>query len=106
MVHFEQQRSPRLERALLQRAKMHEQIAGLLLGIGHAKPRTFAAHHAAIADLAAGLGVKRRLIENDRSGFAWFVAFYLVAVFAQRRNDPFGALGLVTEKFGGAELLA
>ncbi len=80
MIDFEQQCRTRLQRALFHRADMHEEIAGLLLGVGDTKPHAFAGHHAGIADLAAGLRIERRLVQNDGAGLAGLEAFDLLAV--------------------------
>ena len=85
---------------------MHEEIAGLLLGIGDAEAHALAGHHAGVADLAAGLRIKRRLVQDDRAGLAGLQAFDLVAVLHQRADHAFGGLGLVAQEFGGAEFLA
>ena len=85
---------------------MHEEIAGLLLGVGDAKPHALAGHHAGVADLAAGLGIKRRLVQHDRAALAGLEAVDFLAVLHQRRHHALGGLGLVAQKFGGAELLA
>ena len=106
MIDFERQRDAGLQRALLDGAEMHEQVAGLLLGIGDAKPHALAQHHAGIADLAAGLRIKRRLVQNNGAALAGLQAFDLLAVLHQRRHHAFGGLGLVAEELGGAEFLA
>ena len=57
----------RLERALLDRADMHEQVAQLLLRVGDAEQRALRPlDDALVADLAAGLAVERRLVEHER----------------------------------------
>ena len=66
VIDFERQRRAGLQRALLHRAEMHEEIAGLLLRVGDAEAHALAGHHAGVADLAAGLRVKRRLVQHDR----------------------------------------
>src|SRR5438874_12395375 len=58
------------ERSLLEGAGMHIDIAGLLLGVGNAEAHAVGHHHADVADLATGLAVKRRLVENDRTALA------------------------------------
>ncbi len=106
MIDLEQQRGARLQRALLHRAEMHEEIAGLLLGVGDAEAHALPGHHAGVADLAAGLRVKRRLVQNDGAALAGLEAFDLLAVLHQCARHAFGGLGLVAEEFGGAEFLA
>ena len=68
MIDLERQRRAGLQRALLDGAEMHKEIAGLLLGVGDAKPHALAGHHAGVADLAAGLRIKRRLVQHDGAG--------------------------------------
>ena len=106
MIHLELQRGADLQRALLHGADMHEEIAGPLLGIGDAEPDALAGHHPGIADLAAGLRIERRLVQHDRAGLAGLEAVDILAVLDQRGNHALGALGLVAQKFGGAEFLA
>src|ERR1700738_125003 len=83
---------------------MHEQVASALLGVGDAKPHAVAGEHPGVADLTAGLRVKRRLVENNRAAVAGLQALDLLAVFHQHGPDAFSRFGLVAEKFGGAEL--
>ena len=64
------QRLVELQRAVLHRDVMDEEIAELLLGAGDAHPRALALHHAGIADLAAGFAVERRLVEDHEAGLA------------------------------------
>src|SRR5215218_3531147 len=85
---------------------MHEEITGLLLRIGHAHLDARADQQTDIADLAAGLAVERRLVQYDRTTLAGLEAIDLDTVLDQRRDHAFRALGLVTEEFGGTELLA
>ena len=106
MVDLELQGGADLQRALLHRALMHEEIAGPLLRIGDAELDALADHHAGVADLAAGLRIKRRLVENDRAGLAGLEAVGILAVLHQRGNHALGALGLIAEEFGGAEFFA
>ena len=105
-IDFELQRQAGLERALLHRAEMDEQIARLLLGVGDAETHALAGQHADIADLAAGFAVKRRLVHHHRAGLAGLQRLDALAVPDQRRHDAFGDFGLVAEEFGRAELLA
>ncbi len=106
MVDFELQRGADLQRALLHRADMHEQIAGLLLRVGDAELDALAGQHAGVADLAAGLRVERRLVQHDRAALAGLEAVGVLAVLHQRGHHAFGALGVVAKKFGGAEFFA
>src|SRR6266702_5021449 len=106
VIDLEQQGGARLQRALLYRAQMHEEIAGLLLHIGNTECDAIAGEHTGVADLAAGLRVKRRLVRHDRAAFAGLEAIDLVTVLYERSDYAFGALGLIAEEFGGAERLA
>jgi hypothetical protein len=62
-------------------------------------------HQAGVADLAAGLAVERRLVDDDRAALAGLSAS-TSAVAQQRLHDAFGLLGVVAEELGGADLLA
>jgi hypothetical protein len=93
MIDLERQRRANLERALIDRAGMHEQVACLLLRLGDAERDPLAAHHAGIADLAAGLAVERRLVQDHSAGLALLEGLDLLAVLDQRRDHAFGALG-------------
>src|SRR5437773_453610 len=104
MIDFELQRGAYFQRALLDRADMHEQIARLLLRVGDAELDALARQDAGIADLAAGLRVEWRLVQHDRAALAALQAVGILAVLHQRRHHALGALGVVTEEFGGAEL--
>ena len=106
VIDLELQRRADLQRALLHRAEMHEEIAGPLLRVGDAEFDALAHHHAGVADLTAGLRIKRRLVENDRSGLAGLEAVGILAVLHQRGHHALGALGLIAQEFGGAEFLA
>src|SRR5258708_7213943 len=106
MIAFELQRRARLQRALLHVTEVHEQIARLLLGIGDTKPHALAGQHAGVANLAAGLRIKRRLVQNDGAGLASLEAFDIFAVPHQSRHHAFGARGLIAEEFRGAEFCA
>src|SRR5579871_1552301 len=75
---------------------MHEHVAVLLLRIGDLEAHAVATHDAGVADLAAGLTVERRLVEDDSADLA----------LAESGDDAFGALGLVAEEFGRADLFA
>src|SRR5882762_8020176 len=79
MIDFELQRRARLQRALLHATEVHEQIASLLLGIDDTKPHALTGQHAGVANLAAGLRVKRRLVQNDGAGLSSLEAFDIFA---------------------------
>ena len=106
VIDIELQCRSRLQGALLHRAQMHEQIAGLLLGLGDTEAHALAGHHTGVADLTAGLRIERRLVQHDRARLARFEAFDLAAILHQRADHAFGGLGLIAEEFSGPELLA
>src|SRR5581483_10042747 len=85
---------------------MHEQVAGSLLRIGDLEAHAVATHDAGVADLAAGLTVERRLVEDDSADLALAERSDLLALLDQSGDDAFGALGLVAEEFGRADLFA
>ena len=106
MIDVERERSSNLERAVLERAQMHQEVAGPLLRVSHLKAHAVGRQHAGVADLAAGLAVERRLVDDHRAAFAGLQLGDLLAVGNERRDDALDALGLVAEEFGGAEPLA
>src|SRR5262245_32009457 len=106
VVDLERERGAALERAFLHRAGVHEEIAGLLLGVGDAEAHAVAGYHAGVADLAAGLAIERGLVDDHRAGFALAERSDFPAVLDQRRDHTLGDLGLVAEELGGAELFA
>src|SRR5262245_3198548 len=106
VIDRERQRHADLERALLNRAGMHEQVAGLLLRVSDAEAHAIRAHCAGIANLAAGLAIERRLIEHDRAALARLERGHVLAVLYQRRHHTLGRLGVVTQELGRADLLA
>ena len=63
-------------------------------------------HRAGVADLTAGFGVERRLVEDDRAALALLERGHLLAVAHKRRDHAFGAFGLVAEEIGAADFLA
>ena len=67
VVDLERQGGTGLEDALLDSPDVGEHVAGLLQGVGNAKPDAVRAQHPGIADLAAGFAVERRLVEHDRA---------------------------------------
>ncbi len=60
---------------------------------------------AAIADLAAQLGIERRLVEDHDAALAFIQHVDPHAVLDDRHDLGGGGLGLVAEELGGAELL-
>src|SRR6516165_5287474 len=106
VVDFERKRHVRLERARLDRAGMHEHVAGILLRVGDAETHALAGHDPDVADLPAGLAVERRLVEHDGAALAFIQLGDFRAVLDQRLDHAFRALGLVAEELGRADLLA
>src|SRR6516164_11577033 len=106
MIDLKRERHADCELALLDHDVMDEHVGDLLVGVGHAGESALGAHAPGIADLAAGLGIERRLIENDRAALARLERGRLLAVAQERRYHALGALGLVAEEFRGADLLA
>ncbi len=88
-IDVERQRSADFQRALLERADMHEQIACALLGFGDTEGHALAGDHTGIADLATGLCIERRLVEHDGAGVACLEAVDFLAVLHQCRNRTF-----------------
>src|SRR5580692_4645338 len=82
---------------------MDDKVAKFLARVGHfgAKPG-----RGDFADVAAGLTVERRLIEDQQPAFARREFFDLDAVLDDRAYDALGGLGFVTEELGRADALA
>ena len=95
-----------LEGAALDLAEVDDQTARLLLRVGDAEQRALgAADDARIADLAAGLAVERRLVDDDRRLVAGLQRLGFLAVLDERDDLARGALRLVAEELAGAGLL-
>ena len=95
-----------LHRAALERADMEEEAVELLLRVLDGEAGAVrAGDDPAIADLAAGLGIERRLVDDDGAALAGLQRLDALAVLDQRHDLAGGGLGLVTEELGGAELL-
>ena len=96
-----------LDRALRHAAHMDVHVAGhflrILDGDFHAAGRE---DGAGIAHLAAGFAVERRLVDDQRDLVAGLGALDFLALDDESRDLAFGALGLVAEEFGSADLLA
>ena len=86
VIDLERKRGAGLQRALLHRADVHEQVAGLLLRVGDAEAHAVGGHHAGVADLAAGLAIERRLVDDHRAALAAFERGDLLAVAAPARR--------------------
>ncbi len=78
----------------------------LLLRVLDGEARALGARDgAAVADLAAGLGIERRLVDDDDAALALLQLLHPRAVLDQRHDLARGRFGLVAEELGGAELL-
>src|SRR5579872_1930163 len=100
-------RVARLQRAVRNDAIVHDEVARLLGRVLHGK---FAAarreHRSGVADLTAGLTVKRGLIDDDRDLIAGLDAINTLTIFDDRQDDALGAFGLIAEKFCRSNLFA
>src|SRR5581483_2587041 len=85
---------------------MNKKVAALLLGVGDAETYALADQHAGIADLAAGLTVEWRLVEDDCTALTSRKARDLLAVLDQCGHHALGGLGLITKEFGRAEFFS
>ncbi len=95
-----------LEAAALDGAEVHEQPASLLLRVGDAEQRALGAlDDALVADLAAGLAIERRLVDDDRRLIARLQRLGFLAALHQRDDLARRALRVVAEELGGAGLL-
>src|SRR5262249_22815263 len=81
------------------------EIAGTLLRVSDGEAHTIASQRSNITNLASGLGVERRLVEDDRTAFALLERSCSFAVAHERRNHARRALGLVAEEIGAACVL-
>ena len=73
VIDLELQRGAGLERALLDRADMHEQIAGLLLGVGDAEAHALARVITPVSPTwPPDFAIERRLVQHDRAALAGF----------------------------------
>src|SRR5271169_2829803 len=82
---------------------MDDKVAEFLARIRNLGAKAGSNDLANVADLAAGLAVKRRLIEDQRSALACIEPLDFDAVLDDRANDALGGFGLVTEKLGRAD---
>src|ERR1044072_6031998 len=106
VIDLERPRQADLERALLHLSGVDKEIASLLLRVTHSEADAIGLHRAGVADLAAGLAVERRLVDDHGTGFASFELGNFLAVAHQARDDALRGLGLVAEELGRTELLA
>src|SRR5580693_3680839 len=85
---------------------MDDKVAEFLARVGNFGAEARRGDFADVADLAARLAIKRRLIEDQRSALARIERFDFDAVLDDRAYDALGGLGLVTQKLGRADALA
>jgi hypothetical protein len=70
---------------------MHDHARALLLGVDHSKLRTSRFQPAAVTDLAAGLGVKRRVLQHDDAGLTSH-QFLDAGAISEQRGDARGVI--------------
>src|SRR6185312_10575655 len=96
-----------LERAMRDAALMDEELAGALLRVAH---RELAArmreYGAGVADLAAGFGVERRLVDEDGGVAARLGLFHRLAALDDGDDLALGDMRVIAQEFGGADLVA
>src|SRR5439155_4857714 len=96
-----------LQRTVPHRAEMEMHSAGLLGGIAHRKLAAVCRKNdAGIADLPAGFGIERRLVEYDSDLVPGLGVSDTLIPAQDREDDALGGFGLVAEKFGRPDLLA
>ncbi|EGY00849.1 hypothetical protein AZA_84542 [Nitrospirillum viridazoti Y2] len=106
-VHAQLHQLSGRKRAVGDGADVGEDGAQLLLRVadGHLDA-TGAEDHAAVAHLAAGLAIERRLVHQDDDVLAGGGLVQLVAVAVQHGRDlALGVLGVVAQELGGAQLI-
>ena len=106
VIDLEGKRRADLERALLDLAEVHVEIAGALLRVGDREAHPFAGHRSGVADLTSGFGVERGLVEDDRTALALLERGHRLAVAHKRSDRTGGAFGLIAEEIGAADVLA
>src|SRR5690242_19648745 len=72
---------------------MDDEIAELLARVGDFGPESRTSDFAGVADLAAGVAVEWRLVEDQRSALACIERLDLDAVLDDCANDPLRPLG-------------
>ena len=86
-------------------ADMDEDPAGFLR-IRDPHQTAFGPDRAGIADLTTGFGVERRLVDDELHRLAFLGRLDLGPVADQRQDLPFGAFGVIAQKFGRAVFFA
>src|SRR5262249_16912284 len=104
LIDLERQRRARFHHAFFDSADMRVDIAGIFLRVGDFETNAVGRHDAGVADLAAGFTIERRLIEDDAPAPPLFHPLDSLPAAQNGGTPALGALGLVAEKFGGAEL--
>ena len=96
-----------LQRAAVELAEMDVHVAELLLGVVDRKLGSgLREHRARVADLATGLSVERRLVDDHLAFVAGFQLLHRRAAFQQGRHDAFSGFRVVAQELGSAELFA
>ena len=85
---------------------VNDEVAELLARVGDFGAEAGRADFADVADLAAGLAVERRLVEDERAALASLERRDLDPVLEDRADDALRGLGLVAQKLGRADALA
>src|SRR5258707_6518786 len=109
-VNIESNRVTDVQYPVVNSDKMHEQVGGHLLRISDSGKNLCAVqigpYDALVTHLTATLGIKRRLVENNRATLTFSKLRNLLVMLDQRGNYAFGGFGLVAQELGGAEALA
>ena len=110
-VHAQHHVGANPERPLFDAGHVDEQIIGLLLGVRDRQPHRRrralgGGDDAAVAHLAAGLGVERCLVHDHRHVLAGPGLFDALAVNDKRLHMALDGFGLVTEEFAGADVVS
>src|SRR6202046_368753 len=85
---------------------MHDEVAEFLARVGHFGAKAGRGDFPDVADLAAGLAVERRLVEDQRPALARIERLDFNAILDDRAYDALGGLRFVAKKLGRADPLA
>src|SRR5580704_6702916 len=96
---------PEAHLAFFDQSFVNKQIAEFLLGIVDTEANSVCTHDAGVSDLAAGFAIERRLIEDDRSGFARTENRDFLTVLEDRGDKSLRALHVVAQKLRCAGFL-
>jgi hypothetical protein len=105
MVDLELDRRADLHRTRGNHALVHEEAVGLLQRIGDIDREPLARNRARVAHLAAGLAVKRSLVDDQRNRLAGFGCVGFAAIAHDRLDHALGLLSVVAEEFRRAQPL-